>query len=429
MIQSLFLTLMILIAQPPAASDKIDFNRYFIDKTLRMDIHHFGASNNELFCIDELKEEPFYAGPLKNLIHEKTLGGYYFDLYDAKNNTLIYSRGFCTLFGEWRTTKEAMDGGNRVFEQSLLAPYPKKDVILTISSRTRSGDLKEIFRQKIIMDKKYIHSDLPSKSLKTHKILYSGDPHKKVDVLILGDGYSSKEMKKYVHNARKAADRLLSVKPLLENKRNFNIWAVESPSLDTGVDEPRKESFKTTALGTTFNFFNLAHYSMTMKIKAIHDIAAAAPHDFIIIIFNSSRYGGGGIYNLYAMVSGHNGGSTGVITHEFGHLFAGLADEYYTSPVTYIDFYPAGVEPWEPNITALLDPKNPKWKEFIKKGTPIPTPTEPGYSDAIGCFEGAGYRIKGLFRPSIDCIMHTCRNGFCQVCIASIEKEIQFYTD
>jgi hypothetical protein len=202
---------------------------------------------------------------------------------------------------------------------------------------------------------------------------------------------------------------------------------------------------------------------------------------------NSARYGGGGIYNLYCTFTADNQWSPYVFLHEFGHHFAALADEYYTSSVSYNDFYPPGIEPIEPNLTALLDPSKIKWKSLVTPGTPLPTPWEKAtfdemdlgyqkvreatnrkigeasrsgapakevedlkeaaenlsrdhsakidayllkssYVNKIGAFEGAGYTSKGLYRPSLDCIMFSKgTKPFCAVCRQAIERVIDYY--
>lgn len=410
---------------PSALGEEVKFHAYFEDKALRVDLHQFGNHETETFAIDELIEQPIYAGPRDGLIDPCGFGSCRFDLYDAATETRIFSRGFCTLFGEWRTTPEAIDGVQRVFEHTLIMPYPREDVILTISRRKGMNPYQEIFRQKIEMNPKWIRADNPCKDCKPVKILYKGDPSEKVDLVILGDGYTAQEMKKYIKDARRIADELMSLSPLKENHRKFNVWAVESPSPESGVDEPRKGDYKATRFEVAFNAFDLGHYPLTFNVKRIHDVAACVPCDYVLIVYNSPRYGGGGLYNLYAIVPGR---LPGVVAHEFGHLFAGLADEYFNSPVTYVDLYPDGLEPWEPNITALLHPEEPKWGALIKKGTPIPTPNDAKYFGDVGCFEGAGYKTEGLYRPCHNCIMLSCRGGFCPVCAEAIVKAIEFHS-
>lgn len=423
-----WLSLVLLLLGTRAVSKEEPFEKYFHDKVLRVDIYQFGTAETEAISIHELKEEPHFAGPKDRCIDDGNLGGYTFEVYDEESNALIYSRGFSTLFGEWRTTEEARRGIQRVFEHTLIMPYPKKDMVLVVRKRKGMEGFGEILRQKLDLDRRFVRADNPYLKLKAVKILYNGDPHEKVDIVILGDGYDASEMQKYLRAAGRAADDLMGVSPFKENRRRFNIWGVKSPSPESGVDEPRKGSYKATLLETRFNAFELERYSLSMSVHTLRDVAASVPYDCIVILFNSPRFGGGGIFNLYAIASGETQGLPGVLAHEFGHSFGGLADEYYTSSVTYIDFYPLGVEPWEPNITALLDPSTPKWADLIKPGTPIPTPDEERFAGVVGCFEGAGYRTKGLFRPCRNCIMLSCRGDFCPVCRASLQRSIEFHS-
>jgi hypothetical protein len=300
----------------------------------------------------------------------------------------------------------------------------------------------------------------------------NGSPAQKVDIVILGDGYSKSDMEKFRKDAKHFNDVMFDVSPFKERKKDFNVWVVEAESKDSGIDVPDKNVWKSTALGTTYSTFGLARYVLTTDNKAVRDIAAAAPYDFICILLNDTRYGGGGIYNLYATtyakeaVAGQEWQMDYVYVHEFGHSFTGLGDEYYGSSTAYNEFYPAGVEPWEPNITALLDKKNVKWKEFLTEGTPIPTPWEKASYDSVeglrakldrlapdyykkreplykssmnilkeskftrqvGAFEGAGYASTGLYRPAVDCRMFSLSLvNFDPVCSAAINRQIDFY--
>ncbi|RKY53654.1 MAG: peptidase M64, partial [Candidatus Neomarinimicrobiota bacterium] len=169
------------------------------------------------------------------------------------------------------------------------------------------------------------------------------------------------------------------------------------------------------------------------------------------------KYGGGGIFNLCSCCYIHDDEKEQswwpnyVFVHEFGHAFAGLADEYYSSAVAYNEFYPPGVEPWEPNITALLDPENLKWKKLVEPDIPIPTPWnkekydkiprsqskdkeallhKQEYWGKVGAFKGAGYASEGLYRPYLDCRMFSkSLTGFCPVCSDAIVKMIRFYSE
>ena len=44
-----------------------------------------------------------------------------------------------------------------------------------------------------------------------------------------------------------------------------------------------------------------------------------------------------------------------------------------------------------------------KWKDMVKKGTPIPTPRTSKYKNTLGAYEGGGYTSKGVYSPMQDC--------------------------
>ncbi|MFQ5626082.1 MAG: M64 family metallopeptidase, partial [Methyloligellaceae bacterium] len=321
---------------------------------------------------------------------------------------------------------------------------------------------------------RFVNREKRGRNFKVTTLLENGPPHEKVDFLLLGDGYTKDQMGKFRRDAERWKKVILRTSPFKEHAQELNIRAIAAISEDSGIDEPRKNLWRNTALGCSYNSFDSPRYILTYENRAIRDIAAAAPYDFIYIMVNSSRYGGGGIYNLYAT------GMTGVenpefdwhreymITHEFGHTFAGLGDEYYSSSVSYLDFYPAGVESTDPNVTALVDPQNLKWKAFVSDETPLPTPwpkahydsleairatwdrSKPGYyqkwtklrqqqvekmqrsefHSQLGAFEGAGYSSTGLYRPAMDCRMFSLSLvPYCAVCEAAIERVIRFYAE
>jgi hypothetical protein len=396
-----------------------------------------GTAGSERVCIDELKEEAVYAGPRSGLVGPIDRGAYLCELHDQTTDRLIFAKEYSGLFNEWRTTAEARQGVWRAIEHSLVLPYPRAPVLLKISRRAGGGEWEELLKQVLSMDKRFISRDNPFSELKCKSVMRNGDPENKVDLLFLGDGYTAKEMGEFDKDVARTVKNLFNEEPYKKRRSDFNVWSIRIPSADSGVDQPRaadrsgeeEDAFKSTALGVSFNFFDLPRYALTGEIHTLYDAAAGAPHDVIVLIFNSDRMGGGGIFNLYAVGSAGSGYSQRVLIHELGHALGGLADEYYTSDVSYIEFYPDGIEPCEPNITALLDPDNVKWKHLITRGTPIPTPSESKYRDAVGCFEGAGYRAEGLYRPCLDCAMFSLNTSrYCPVCLEAMEQAIDFYT-
>ncbi len=468
----------------------IDFNKYFTDKTMRIDYFHIGDAKSELVTIDQIYQYGIWAGSLKNLIDNFNNGAYYYKIYDAASGKLIFSKGFDSYFKEYQTSDEASKGIKRTYQESAIIPYPLNKIRFVLEKRDKQNELKEVFSTVIDPADLYIHKDMvKDKDVKVYKQHYSGDPHKKVDVVILAEGYTAKEKQKFEKDLKRFTNLFLSQQPYKSNKDKFNIYGVYKPSMESGCDEPGANLYRNTVLNSTYYSLGSERYLLTEDNKTMRDLAANVPYDAIYIMVNNSRYGGGGIYNFYCTFISDNQYSDYIFLHEFGHSFGGLADEYYTSDVAYNDFYPAGLEPVEPNITRLLDKDNLKWKNLITPGIAIPTPWEKEKYDEldlawqknrremnikiaemkrnkmprkeiddaqneynriekehsgvidkylqsckdygkVGAFEGAGYSSKGMYRSMLDCIMFSKGSKpFCKVCADHLEKVIEHYTD
>lgn len=420
-----YLILLLLATGLYAQQQSVEFSRYFENKALRVDYYHVGNATNESITLDALKEEPYFGGSKKNLIDPFNYGKYLMKVYDQAENTLIFSKGYSTLFSEWQTTAEAKEN-SRVFSETLIMPYPKARIRLEILSRNRKGSFDLVFSS-VIDPKDYFISAERNNVHPVNRIHYSGDADKKVDIVILPDGYTKKEMMKFEQDCKKFAKYFFNSSPFRENEDKFNIYAVEAPSGESGVDIPKDSIWKNTVLNSSFYTFDEERYLMTYDNKSVRSLAANAPYDQIYILVNTSKYGGGSIYNHYSVCVSNNKYEEYIFTHEFGHGFVGLADEYYTSSVAYIDFYPKDVEPWEANITTLVD-FNKKWKDKLQKDTPIPTPEN--YGAKLGVYEGGGYMEKGIYRPSPDCTMKSISvDNFCPVCNEAITKMINYYSE
>jgi len=405
---------------------QVNFNKYFFNKTLRVDYFHTGDSLHDSYSIDELKEEPYWGGSKTNLVDTFNYGKCEVKVFDQQDNKLIYSRTYSTLFDEWQTTDEARHT-TKTFSETVIMPFPKEKIRIEFYSRDRQNILYKKFVYPVDPDNYFIsperHLEYPS-----FEVIHNGDPAVKVDIVMLPEGYTKDEMEKFREDCRKFADDLFAVSPYSENKDKFNVWGVEAPSPEAGTDIPADGIWKKTLLNTTFYTFDLERYLMTPDYKSVRDLAANAPYDQIYILVNSDKYGGGAIYNYYSVCASGNRFSEYVFSHEFGHGFAFLADEYYTSDVAYNDFYPLDVEPLEPNITTLVD-FGSKWKDMVDKDTPIPTPDILKYKNKVGVFEGGGYAVKGIYRPMEDCSMKSASvNNFCPVCRRAIQQMIDFYT-
>jgi hypothetical protein len=342
-----------------------------------------------------------------------------------------------------------------------------------LEKRKADGEFAEFHREPIDPASRFVdRSPIPARG-KAWPMVENGPSADKVDLLVLGDGYAGDELEQYHQDVRKVIDALFSFPPFSERRDDFNVWAVDVTSERSGVTRPRSGFWNATPLGLTYNAFDSERYVLSFANREMREIAALAPYDALILIANSDKYGGGGIYNLYSTAAAKSAQLAYLIVHEFGHAFAGLGDEYYTSQVSYEDFIAAGTEPWEPNITALLDPGAVKWADLATPGIPLPTPWSQSeydevslafqkvraelrasgasetrmdeyfaevaattgpmlggeeHFDEVGAFEGAGYQAKGLYRPAVDCIMFT-RNPdhYCPVCAAAVNRVIDLH--
>ncbi len=452
-------------AQPPAT-----YSRYFTDKTMRVDYFHTGTAKDEYFSLDQAYEEALWPGSKINLLDTLNLGEYLLKVFDLKSNQLIFSRGYATVFGEWQTTEEALNGTFRTFHETLRFPFPKRPVQVVVAARNQKNIFIDKFSTVVEPDSRFVNREQKKSPFAIKPFLKNGEPGKKVDLLIIGDGYTQEELAKFRSDVNRYTQTLFKNQPFKERKSDFNVWMIEAISQESGIDDPRENKWRQTALDASYNAFDSQRYVLTFSNKEVRNLSAIAPYDYIYILVNTKRYGGG-IFNSFATCytgsqnSDPDWWSDYVFVHEFGHLFAGLADEYYTSDVSYLEFYPKNVEPWEPNITRLLDVKHPKWAEWIKPDTQIPTSWSKAEYDSlnavlrklsqndpkdkekseqirkqvqkllslranlVGCFEGAGYASKGIYRPAIDCKMFSKTVGpFCPVCEKAIERMIDFHT-
>ncbi|MBN2410715.1 peptidase M64 [candidate division KSB1 bacterium] len=446
-----------------------EFDLYFINKTMRVDYFHTGTAATEHFSLDRIYQEGEWPGNRINLIDTLDLGKYILRVYDLRTNVLIYSRGYSTIFDEWQTTHEAKQGTFQTFHETVRFPFPKNRVKIALAVRDRHNHFVEKYTKTIDPASRFVNLEQKKYPFKTQKFIDNGKPENKVDIVILGDGYKKNEIEKFHKDVKRYTNILFVTQPFKDRKSDFNIWLVDVESQDSGIDEPRENKWRHTALGASYNSFDSPRYVLTLANKELRDIAALVPYDQIYILINSPRYGGGGIFNLYSIsFTGSEPRlpewwSEYVFVHEFGHAFGGLADEYYTSNVSYDEFYPAGVEPWEPNITRLADKDKPKWSLLITPGTPVPTPWPKAKYDSlgvnlrqhkrdtpeyiriekqmkeilnnsankygVGCYEGAGYASTDIYRPSLDCRMFSkSLVEFCPVCQKAINKVITLYT-
>jgi IgA peptidase M64/peptidase M64-like protein len=442
--------------------------------TLRVDYYHTGNEKEERFSLDRVVVEPLpWPGNPARPLDATNRGKYIFEVSDAASGRLVYSRGFSSIYGEWESTAEAKTV-NRTFSESIRFPAPERPVRIVVKKRDASNAFRETWAITIDPADKFVERGVPATDagalLKLHE---SGDPAEKLDLLILGDGYTAAERGKFERDARRLVAVLLATSPFKERERDINVWGLCPAAAQSGVSRPSQRIYRHSPVGATFDAFDSERYVLTFENRSLRDIAENAPYEVVEILVNSATYGGGGIFGLYSTVAADSVWAPYIFVHEFGHHIAALADEYYTSDVAYL---PAAdrVEPWEPNITALLDPAALKWKDLVAPGTPLPTPwpkeafeqysndvqkkrreiraqnrpeaemdalfreeqrhetalldTGP-HAQVVGAFEGANYEARGFYRPQVDCIMFTRDEvPFCAVCRRAIETILDLYT-
>jgi hypothetical protein len=337
-------------------------------RTLRLDYVHSGMAAEETFALDGVTLEGAWPGPLDRWTDESNLGKYCFQVLDRATNRVIYSRGFASIYGEWETTDEAKQQ-RRAFSESVRFPAPEAPVQVVIKKRGPRSEFREVWSIVVDPSDAGVDRGAPPK-LNTWAVMQNGPPRDKVDLLLMGDGYTTAEMEKWHRDARRMAETLFAASPFKEHRQDFNVWAVDTPAEESGVARPSDGVFRRSPLRAAYDAFGSERYVLTFDNKRLREAASAAPYEFIEIVVNDRKYGGGGIFNLFATVSADNAFTPYVFVHEFGHHFAGLADEYYTSDVAY-GSATERPEPWEPNATA--DPRAAKWKDLLSAGIDLPS--------------------------------------------------------
>lgn len=406
------------------------FEEFFADKTLRADYLFTGNKKNQSVVLDELKSMEGWSGRRSNLDKLPLSGNGQLTMVDKATGVVIYRTSFSSLFQEWLGENEA-ETLSKGYENTFLMPFPKKETLVTVELFNARHEASASFTHTVRPDDILIKKIGQNNVTEYKYLLKSGSPENCIDVVIMAEGYSRGDMQTFYSDAQKACDAIFSHSPFKENKNHFNVVAVASESTDSGVSIPRENVWKSTAVSSHFDTFYSDRYLTSSNVNDIHDLLAGIPYEHIIILANTDTYGGGGIYNSFTLTTAHHSKFEPVVVHEFGHSFGGLADEYAYTDVPS-PLYPYDVEPWEQNITTLVDFES-KWSDMLPKGFVSPTKiTKDNYSstEALGVYEGAGYSMKGIYRPVPDCRMRTNEaKAFCPVCQRALQRLIDFYTE
>ncbi len=402
---------------------QVEFSKFFADSSLRIDYILMVNSDTTLASLQQLKQETPWPGTRSALIDPFGYGNYRYQVYDSASGSLIYSNGYSSLSAEWRFMEDN-NGKFKSFYESVSIPYPKNTVRFVLKYRDKHLKLHKILDFYINPDNIYISHE-KSTAYPVEDLMVNGDYKDKVDLVILPEGYTQDQMDVFLEDARRIMNVLFEYEPFVEHRQDFNVRAVLCPSQQNGTDNPGTGEWKNTLLNSHFYTFGTPRYLTTEDYKTIKDVASNVPYDQIIILVNTATYGGGGFYNFMNLTAARNPKADPVFVHEFGHAFAGLADEYVDNSLTR--FYDQSLEPWEPNITTLVDFAS-KWQDLVPDTVPVPTPAVPEYENVVGAFEGAGYSPTGIYRPQQKCLMRQLDAPFCAVCRRTILSIINYYT-
>ncbi len=472
--QVLFALVTVLLLHAQTRAARVDYDRYFTSETMRVDYFHTGGLKaGETFALDRVVNDGSWPGSRARLVDDTNLGKYRFEVRDKASGAVLYSRGLSPLFGEWEATAEAKQV-HRTFHESVRFPWPRAPVSLTLEKRAADNSFTPVWTSDVDPHSRFVNRARLWPAGRVWSLFENGPPASKADLLVISEGYPAADLPKFHADARRLVDALFTQEPFRGRRQDFNVRALDLPSPERGVNRPSAGVSRRTPVSAEYNIFDSERYLLTLDNRSLRDAASAAPYEFIEILVNEQTYGGGGLFNDHATAAVDSEFADYVFVHEFGHHFAALADEYYTSDVAYETGAPLHQEPWEPNVTALRDPGKLKWRDLVEPGTPLPTPwskeefekhsraiqerrreirkrgapesemnalfreqrafeekllSTMKYSGKVGAFEGASYEARGLYRPEAECIMFTRdRVGFCRVCQRAITRIIDLHS-
>ena len=407
------------------------------DRTLRVDYIFSGTDKSQEISLDEMSVFDGWAGRRVNLDQAPVKGNGQIVMTGMETGRILFSQSFSTLFQEWQATEEATRV-RKSFENVFLLPMPSEKAVVKVELYDFRGgvssSLSHVVDPSDILIRRLNPTPAPHRYL-----LKSGGVDECIDIAIVAEGYTAEEADKFYMDAQTAMEAILAHEPFGQSKDRFNFVAVALPSQDSGVSVPGEGLWKDTALGSHFNTFYSDRYLTTLRLRQMHDRLCGVPYEHIVILANTDTYGGGGIFNSYTLTTAGHSAFKPVVVHEFGHSFAGLADEYYYDD-QFVEYYYPDCEPWEQNITTLFDFSS-KWNDMLPQGTAVPTAPIEGniwktfhegisMDSLVGVYEGAGYQSKGVYRPFPDCRMKTnAAESFCPVCQRAIARIIEFYTE
>lgn len=409
-----------------AAKENTQFDDILSDSTLRLDLVLSGDAHAVDISLSGMHKSSGWWGRRVNLSKISVPGNGQAIVKSQSTGDTIYTLPFSTLFQEWLSTPESTQY-KRAEDLVINIPLPKDNASIEVKLFNNRREIVASSQFPFSPDNVNIRNS--NHNLSNFQYIHkSGDGKDKIDVAILAEGYTTAQMDTFVLDAQKAVASILAHEPFKSRSSEFNFVAVMSPSIDSGASVPQDGVWRSSAFDSHYNTFDSPRYLTTSSIRKVHDALQGIPYEHIIILVNDDVYGGGGIFNFFALTTARHKMFDPVVVHEFGHSFGGLADEYFYDNGDALDeTYPLDVEPWEGNITTL-QAFDSKWKPMLAPGQNIPTLAWETPANGVGVFEGGAYRTKGIYRP----VDKACRmrfneaEAFCPVCRNLINRMIDF---
>lgn len=465
----------------------IKFDDYFFDQTLRIDYSHHGNCK-----VHQIKLRKFtvyknwWRSNLK-LLDQNPLGCFLVELSTVDSGQLIYSRSFNSYFEEFQSTVEARVENLEEFQESVYLPLPKIPVIVTFKFRSNKVEFTTLFSKELNISSENLVSFVPDAEVQIVKQYLGGGSEDSIDFAVLAEGYTQDEFVKFELALKLLSDAILNAEPYKSKTHHLNIYGIFKASKDSGVTQKHLNLKHETTLKAEYGTLGMERYVLTRENDRVQELASIVPFDQIVILLNSDRYGGGGIYGQYCTLSANPNYLPYLLLHELGHSLGGLADEYYGKSVSYItEEFDSNFEPWSPNISRLVDLANLKWLELVTVDE-LPTSwpkkeyeslmeeyelkrqpllknldncstkdvgsasrkradqalrqlevehktklselfSNSGLLNEIGAFEGAAYHSNSWFRPALNCIMFSREfdpgRPYCKVCEQAISSAL-----
>ena len=381
---------------PIAMQAQGEFDRWFNGGTLRVDCLREGSAQGDTVWVDRWVDRQASWHGSRLALHDRfDNGDYRVVMRDLASMQEIYSYCYSNLFREYKDTPEGRTI-KKQFEETLLLPMPHNRVLIVFQKRDK--EMRFVDQTRVVFDPRRDLRKIDSPHTAGTPYIINGSPADHFDIAFVMQGFGDADESFYKQCCERMCNIIFGIEPFRSHRKLFNIYFVKA---DVGVN---------------YNTFGADRYAMTFDVHKLHDALGTTPADHIIICINNETYGGGAIYNFYSVSSLHKMAEM-VLPHELGHGIGGLADEYVDEELSYSDLHRTEYEPLEPNITNLVH-FDRKWQSLLPKGIAIPTPdidVPRNECGPLGVYEGAGYSSKGVYRPTMHCMMRDYA-PFCPVC-------------